>query len=212
MSVLRAVAFLLAGVAAASAQEPSPSATPTPGATRTRGEIQQPGEIRAPTGPWRTPGEIQQPKGPWLKPGEIQVPKGIEAVKATVARCENRFSVLADALFDFDRSSLRPDAEETLKAALPGIAKAPGHVSRVEGHTDGKGSDAYNQALSEARAVTIRDWLAANGGIPATTPTKGLGKRFPIAPNTTPDGRDDPIGRQKNRRVDIVFETCKAER
>jgi hypothetical protein len=69
---------------------------------------------------------------------------------------------------------------------------------------------AYNKKLSEARGRTVRDWLGADGAIPASTPIKAFGKRVPIAPNTTLDGRDDPEGRQKNRRVEIVFETCKS--
>jgi outer membrane protein OmpA-like peptidoglycan-associated protein len=181
-----------------------------PGEIQKAGEIQKPGEIQQPKGPWITPGEIQQPKGPWIKPGEIQVPKGIQAVHVTTNGCENRLSVLADALFDFDKASLRPDAEATLREALPEISKAAGRVARVEGHTDGKGTDAYNMKLSEARGRTVRDWLGANGAIPASTPIKGYGKRMPVAPNTTIDGRDDPDGRQKNRRVEIVFETCKS--
>jgi outer membrane protein OmpA-like peptidoglycan-associated protein len=139
----------------------------------------------------------------------MQVPKGIEAVKVTTNGCENRLSVFAGALFDFDKANLRPDAEATLKAALPEIAKAAGRPAYVEGHTDGKGTDTYNMKLSEARGRTVRDWLGANGAIPASTPIKAYGKRVPIAPNTTPDGRDDPEVRQKNRRVEIVFESCK---
>ena len=189
---------LLAGIGAGAAQE-SPAPRP----------IQKPGEIQQPKGPWQTPGEIQQPKGPWRKPGEIQVPHGIEAIKASAGACENRLAVLADALFDFDKAALRPDAQETLEAALPEIAKAEGRAARVEGHTDAIGGDAYNMKLSEARAATVRDWLAEHGAIRASTPIKGYGKRKPIAPNTTADGADDPQGRQKNRRVEIVFETCK---
>src|SRR5258706_9411966 len=52
------------------------------------------------------------------------------------------------------------------------------------------GTVAYNMKLSEARGRTVRDWLGANGAIPASTPIKAYGKRVPIAPNTTPDGRD----------------------
>jgi outer membrane protein OmpA-like peptidoglycan-associated protein len=173
-----------------------------------RGTWQRSGEIQQPRGNWQQPGEIQQPKGPWLQPGEIQVPKGIEAVRTAANGCERRLSVVGDALFDFDKSSLRQDAEETLAAAGPEIAKLGGKAARVEGHTDAVGSDAYNQRLSEARATTVRDWLAKRGLVPATTPIKGLGKTMPIAPNTTADGRDDPQGRQKNRRVDVVFEGC----
>jgi outer membrane protein OmpA-like peptidoglycan-associated protein len=194
----------------------TPGSIQTPGQIQKAGEIQKPGEIQQPKGPWLVPGEIQkpgeiaQPKGTWQAPGEIQVPKGIEAVKVVSNGCENRLSVMADALFDFDKANLRPDAEATLRAALPEIAKAAGHAARVEGHTDGKGTDAYNMKLSEARGRTVRDWLGANGAIPPATPIKGYGKRVPIAPNTTPDGQDDPEGRQKNRRVEIVFETCRS--
>jgi outer membrane protein OmpA-like peptidoglycan-associated protein len=186
------------------------------GPWRVPGEIQQPkgnwqvpGPIQEPKGTWQTPGEIQQPKGTWQKPGEIQVPKGIQAVQTTaVSHCEQRLSVVGDALFDFNKSNLRPEAEETLAAAGPEIAKLGGKPSRIEGHTDAIGSDAYNFKLSEARATTVREWLAARGMVPAATPIKGFGKSRPIAPNTTSDGRDDPEGRQKNRRVEVVFDTC----
>jgi len=167
-------------------------------------------EIPQPTGPWRVPGEIQKPREVWQQPGEIQVPRGIQAVKAViVSGCERRLSVVGDALFDFDKSSLRPDAEETLKAAAPEIRKLDGKASRVEGHTDAKGVDVYNIRLSEARAAAVRDWMAREGLIPAETPIKGFGKSKPAAPNTTADGHDDPEGRQKNRRVEVVFDTCR---
>src|SRR3954471_19815294 len=83
-------------------------------------------EIQQPKGNWQVPGEIQQPKGPWQQPGEIQIPKGIDAVRTSTTRCERRLSVVADALFDFDKSNLRPEAEETLAAAGPEIAKLGG--------------------------------------------------------------------------------------
>ena len=165
-------------------------------------------EVQPPHGNWQKPGEIQQPKGPWQKPGEIQVPKGIQAIHTQEDKCARRFLVRADALFEFDKATLNPDAEETLKALVPLLAKAGKHPAKVEGHTDGKGTDAYNQALSEKRAVTVRDWLAAHGALPAATPTKGWGKRQPVAPNAKPDGSDDPAGRQKNRRVEVVVDLC----
>jgi outer membrane protein OmpA-like peptidoglycan-associated protein len=126
------------------------------------GNWQVPGEIQQPKGTWQVPGEIQQPKGTWQTPGAIQAPKGtiqqpgeIQEPKSTwqvrvvpINRCEQRLSVVADALFDFDKSSLRPEAEETLTAAGPEIAKLGGKPSRIEGHTDAKGSDAYNLRLS----------------------------------------------------------------
>jgi outer membrane protein OmpA-like peptidoglycan-associated protein len=175
-------------------------------------EIHAPGrtfEIQKPRDNWQAPGEVRQPTGKWQKPGEIQMPKGIQAVKAVaVNRCERRLSVVADALFDFDKASLRPDSEETLLAAAPELKKLGGKPLHVEGHTDSKGSDAYNMKLSEARATTVRDWMAKRELIPAGTAIKGLGETKPVAPNTTADGQDDPVGRQKNRRVEVVFDTC----
>ncbi|MBX9829915.1 MAG: OmpA family protein [Xanthobacteraceae bacterium] len=154
--------------------------------------------------------EIRQPTGKWQVPGDIQVPKGIQAVRTVaVSRCERRLSVVADALFDFDKASLRRDAEETLMAAAPEIRKLGGKPSRIEGHTDAIGGDAYNMTLSEARASTVRDWMAKRELVPASTPIKGYGKTVPAAPNTIAGGKDDPAGRQKNRRVEVVFDTCK---
>jgi len=165
-------------------------------------------DVQAPKSNWQKPGEIQVPKGPWQKPGDIQVPKGIQAVHTISNGCERRLSVVADALFDFDKATLRPDAEETLAAAIPEIGKLGGKPKRIEGHTDAIGSDSYNMKLSEARATTVRDWLAVHNAVPAATPIKGYGKTMPVASNTTSDGKDDPAGRQKNRRVEVVFTSC----
>lgn len=158
---------------------------------------------------WQTPGEIQVPTGPWQVPGDIQVPKGIQAVKAqTEGKCIHRVTVVGDALFDFDKSDLRADAEVTLAAAGPEIAKAGQHKVVVNGHTDSKGSDAYNNQLSEDRARTVRDWLASQRFVPADTATMGYGEKQPVAPNANPDGSDSPEGRQKNRRVEIDIDIC----
>jgi len=115
----------------------------------------------------------------------------------------------AEALFDFDRDHLRPDAAAALLAALGDkpTHQDPGKLVQVRGHTDSKGSSAYNQDLSERRAAAIRDLLEKrypnlNGLVDA----KGFGESRPIAPNEHPDGSDDPAGRARNRRVDIEFD------
>jgi outer membrane protein OmpA-like peptidoglycan-associated protein len=168
-------------------------------------------EIQKPKDNWQTPGEIQQPKGNWQQPGEIQVPKGIQAIRTEDGKCTRRFVVGADALFEFDKATLTPDAEETLKALVPLLAKAGKHPAAIAGHTDAKGADAYNQTLSEKRAQTVKDWLVAHGAVAASTPTQGWGERKPVAPNTKADGSDDPQGRQKNRRVEVVLDLCKEQ-
>lgn len=165
-------------------------------------------EIQKPRDTWQTPKEIQQPKGTWQQPGEIQVPKGIQAIRAQEEKCAKRFFIGADALFEFDKATLTSDAEETLSALVPLLAKAGKHPMSVEGHTDAKGSDDYNQTLSEQRARSVKDWLVTHGAAPAGTLTKGWGERRPVAPNAKPDGSDDPAGRQKNRRVEVVLDLC----
>ena len=178
------------------------------GALAQTGEVRQPAPIQQPTGTWQKPGEIQQPKGPWQKPGEIQVPKGIQAIQAHESGCEQRLTTVADALFDFDKATLGADAEQTLTVLGPQITQRGQHPVVIEGHTDSIGSDAHNQRLSEHRAAAVRAWLAAHHFVPASTPIKGYGKTRPVAPNTHPDGSDDPAGRQKNRRVEVVIKTC----
>jgi outer membrane protein OmpA-like peptidoglycan-associated protein len=166
-------------------------------------------EIQTPSGSWQVPGEIQVPTGPWQEPGDIQIPKGIQAVKSVEeSACLRRITVVGDALFDFDKSDLRPDAEETLVAAGPEIAKAGTGKLTITGHTDSKGSDAYNDQLSEARARTVRDWLVGKGIIPAETAFAGRGERQPIASNENADGSDNPEGRQQNRRVEVEIDSC----
>ena len=155
-------------------------------------------------GNWQVPGEIQQPRGTWQTPGAIQKPRDIQRIEE---RCNRRLVIAADALFAFDRDELTPAAEEVLGELGPQLAGAKGKVT-VEGHTDSVGPDDYNRALSERRARAVRDWLAKHGFAPAATPIAGYGESKPIAGNTRPDGSDDPEGRQKNRRVEVVVETC----
>jgi outer membrane protein OmpA-like peptidoglycan-associated protein len=119
---------------------------------------------------------------------------------------EVRIDLAADVLFDFDKADLLPKGQETLgKAAAIIKERAKGSV-RIEGHTDSKGSDAYNMPLSERRANAVRDWFRRKGGL-ANVPfiTKGFGATKPVAPNQKPDGSDDSQGRQKNRRVEIIL-------
>ncbi len=106
--------------------------------------------------------------------------------------------------FDFDRSTLRPDAVAILNEAVEILRRYPELRVEVAGHTDAIGSDAYNQRLSERRASAVYDYLTSNG-ITADRlvgPT-GYGKSRPIAPNTNADGSDNPEGRARNRRTEL---------
>jgi outer membrane protein OmpA-like peptidoglycan-associated protein len=130
----------------------------------------------------------------------------VEDLEIKETPTEVRVDMAADVLFDFDKADLLPKADETLKKAADFIRdRAKGGAVRIEGHTDAKGNDAYNQKLSERRAASVKSWFVAHGLSNMKFSTEGFGAKKPVAPNTKPDGSDDPDGRQKNRRVELVI-------
>lgn len=110
----------------------------------------------------------------------------------------------ADVLFDFDKAELRPDAAGPLDKAAELIRSYPSAPLAVVGHTDGKGTDAYNDPLSLRRAQAVASALRERTSRQAQA--QGQGKRQPVAPNAASDGSDDPEGRQRNRRVQILLQ------
>ena len=118
---------------------------------------------------------------------------------------EVRVELAADVLFEFDKATLQPAATDALtKAAAIVREKAAGAV-RIEGHSDSVGNDVYNQKLSERRADAVRQWFVRHGLGGVKFSSRGFGETQPVASNTRPDGSDDPEGRRKNRRVEIVI-------
>jgi photosystem I P700 chlorophyll a apoprotein A2 len=110
-------------------------------------------------------------------------------------------------LFDFDRAELKPDATGTLERIAEVLRFYGSAPVSIRGHTDSIGPDAYNDDLSRRRALAVRDYFVGKHRIdPARLQAVGHGKRRPVVPNTRPDGSDDPAGREKNRRVEVVIE------
>ncbi len=142
----------------------------------------------------------------------VGVSSGIQSLlqdlKAKVTEHEIKIELDADVLFDFDKYSLRPAATDSLRE-VGEVAKSYGNSPvLIEGHTDGKGTHPYNMKLSDNRAAAVKNWLVQNAGVAAARiTTRGWGETKPVAPNTKPDGSDDPEGRQKNRRVEITIRT-----
>ena len=116
------------------------------------------------------------------------------------------YTLQTDVLFDFDKADVRPDAAATLRQVVASIEKRfPDGRLQIDGHTDAKGDDAYNQDLSLRRARAVADWLVGKGGLDRDRMTvQGFGETKPVAPNTRPDGSDNPTGRAQNRRVAIA--------
>jgi outer membrane protein OmpA-like peptidoglycan-associated protein len=116
-------------------------------------------------------------------------------------------SLSGDVLFDFDRDRLRPDAQRSLAELAVLIARTQPHGLRIVGYTDGIGSPQYNLDLSDRRARNVERWLLDHGRVQAAgLDVEGRGAANPVAPNELPDGRDNPTGRQQNRRVEILLE------
>jgi outer membrane protein OmpA-like peptidoglycan-associated protein len=116
-----------------------------------------------------------------------------------------RVNIPDNVLFDFDKADLRADAQARLATIAQAALKLPDLPVKVEGHTDGKGTPAYNQQLSDRRAGAVRQALVRAGLAQARITAAGFGATRPVAPNALPDGRDNPAGRQQNRRVEILI-------
>lgn len=124
-------------------------------------------------------------------------------LSATETGFNIEINLSSDVLFDFDKAELKPEADADLQKAADIIRQKGQGVILITGHTDSKGSDAYNQRLSLARAQAVKNWFEAKG-LQQNYQLEGLGATRPIAPNTHPDGSDNPEGRAQNRRVEII--------
>jgi outer membrane protein OmpA-like peptidoglycan-associated protein len=112
----------------------------------------------------------------------------------------------SDFLFEFGSAVLKPESAAELRTVAGQIRAAQGIQALIRGYTDSIGTAAENKALALKRAQSVRDWLIREGGLPAAQfAVEGMGAQDPVAPNTLPDGRDNPDGRQKNRRVTITI-------
>jgi outer membrane protein OmpA-like peptidoglycan-associated protein len=105
---------------------------------------------------------------------------------------------LSDVLFDTGSATLKPGTREKLARVSGILLSHPDLTLQIEGHTDSVGEADYNQRLSENRADSVRAYLVAQGIAATSVTTSGFGETQPVTSNET------PIGRQQNRRVELV--------
>jgi len=99
--------------------------------------------------------------------------------------------------FDYDKWDIKPQYHGLLDENLQMLKMNPSVKVEIQGHTDSKGSDQYNQKLSEKRAESVKNYFVAGGVAAGRISSRGYGESKPIATNETPEGR------AKNRRIEI---------
>ena len=102
-------------------------------------------------------------------------------------------------LFGFDQADLSTEAKSNLDQLVKVLNEYPDTDIELQGHTDSRGSEAYNQTLSERRAGAVSSYLASRGINNTRLSTKGFGETMPKYDNDTEEGR------AQNRRVEFLI-------
>ena len=116
----------------------------------------------------------------------------------------NKPIVINNILYDYGYATLRPESITVLDGLVKTMVDNPKIVVELSAHTDSVGSDAYNLKLSQDRAQSCVDYMIGKGINVTRISAVGYGRSRPIAPNSLPNGQDNPDGRQLNRRIEFV--------
>lgn len=158
--------------------------TPATAAKGCDGEIKAAPKAEAPT--------AVAPPAPAVAPTP---PKPVTPPPA--APVSEKVTFAADAFFDFDKATLKPEATAKLDDLVSKTKGINLEVIIAVGHTDSVGSDEYNQKLSIRRSEAVKAYLVSKGVEPNRVYTEGKGEKSPVADNKTAEGR------AKNRRTEI---------
>jgi len=128
---------------------------------------------------------------------ELNTIPGVSQVKVEKQEGKQKIESKIKVLFDFDDARIKPSERTKLDKLAEVLSKYPENIAVIEGHTDSKGGNSYNQRLSEQRAKSIENYLNATNLSISSLSSVGYGESQPIVPNDTEDGR------ALNRRVVI---------
>ena len=112
--------------------------------------------------------------------------------------------VIKNVLYDFNKATLRPESMAILNGLVKIMNDNPKIKVELSAHTDSVGGDIYNIKLSQQRAQSCVDYIVSKGIPEARIFARGYGKQHPVAPNSLPNGKDNPEGRQLNRRTEFT--------
>lgn len=135
-------------------------------------------------------------------PNEIgsteQEPLGCPAKPALVVVTDCEVKITQQIHFEYNKATIRPESYPVLDAVVEVLDKNPDIKIEVQGHTDNRGSAAYNKGLSDRRAASVVKYLVSHGITPARLTSRGYGFDRPLVPNTSDQNR------ALNRRVQFV--------
>ena len=138
-------------------------------------------------------------------PDLIEKPEPIVAAPVPVPAPPEKITFSADALFDFDSATLKPEGEQALDSFADHLQNLNYDLIIAVGYADRIGNEDYNKKLSVHRAESVKEYLVANRGIdPNLIFTDGKGEANPITGDTCQGGRNDLIEcLAADRRVEI---------
>lgn len=113
--------------------------------------------------------------------------------------------VLNNVFFEYDESKLKSASFHELDKYVDYLKSKTHLYVEIAGHTDNKGSDAYNLKLSQERANSVVDYLVSKGIDKKRLVAVGYGEREPVEKNELANGKDNPQGRKKNRRTELII-------
>ncbi|MFM8738828.1 MAG: OmpA family protein, partial [Cytophagales bacterium] len=118
-------------------------------------------------------------------------------------KAKNVTFVLKNIYFEYNKADINRESATELDKLVQILEDNPDIKIEMGSHTDSVASNAFNIELSQRRAQSTVDYLIRKGIDPKRLTAKGYGEEKPIARNTNPDGTDNPVGRQKNRRTEF---------
>lgn len=130
---------------------------------------------------------------PETKPAALAQQKPLKIVTTE----QERTMILKGVYFETARAILRPESYETLDENIKMLKENPDIDAIIEGHTDNRGSDEYNQRLSEDRANSVMQYFIDHGIDKSRLRAVGMGEKVPIVPNTSDENMS------KNRRIEM---------
>lgn len=146
-------------------------------------------------------GAVGSGVGHHLDEQEQQLRESLAESDVIIEREENTIKLVMPGAVTFDTNSfeIKPIMGDSLRVVVQVLNQYPENDLAVEGFTDSRGEDTYNQTLSEQRAQAVANYLTTYGVSRNRLSVSGHGERFPVASNDTPEGQE------QNRRVELTI-------